>query len=116
MLARAVVEVLSGHRPAQQLRTFCRPDVLDEMRRNERIRTPTLPHVMSVRVCEPADGVAEATAVYRRGDRVRMVAFRIERQSAPGSAVVAATPHPPRPAERPVDSRPRWAITAIALG
>ena len=33
--------------------------------------------VRSVRVCEPADGVAEASAVVVDGGRVRAVAFRM---------------------------------------
>ena len=33
--------------------------------------------VLRVRVCEPADGVAEAAVVVRDGDRVRAVAIRL---------------------------------------
>lgn len=86
MLARALVEVLAGHRPAQQLRGFCTPAVFATLQRADRMRLPALPHVLSVRVCEPAAGVAEVAAVYRRGDRVRMVAFRMERptEALPG--------------------------------
>jgi hypothetical protein len=47
---------------------------------------------MNVRVCEPADGVAEVSAVFRRADRVRAIAFRIQG----------------------VDGR--WRITALQLG
>lgn len=99
MLARALVEVLAGHRPAQQLRGFCAPTVFAALQRGERRRTPALPHVLSVRVCEPAPDAAEVAAVYRRGDRVRMVAFRLERpvEDGPGGAA-------------------KWCITAMQTG
>ena len=51
-----------------------------------------LPHVLTVRVCEPADGVAEVSVAFRRAERVRALAFRMEG----------------------VDGR--WRITALQLG
>ncbi|TKV61508.1 hypothetical protein FDO65_08035 [Nakamurella flava] len=99
MLARALVEVLAGHRPAQQLRGFCAPAVFAELQRGERRRTPALPHVLSVRVCEPAPDAAEVATVYRRGDRVRMVAFRLERPAGDG-----------------VGGAAKWCITALQAG
>ena len=38
----------------------------------------SLPHLVSVRVCEPADGVAEVSVAFRRAERVRALAFRIQ--------------------------------------
>ena len=77
MLARALVEMLSGQRPVNQLRVHCAPEVFAGL-----LARPTAPgglsHLLNVRVCEPADGVAEVSAVFRRGQRVRAIAFRIQ--------------------------------------
>ena len=40
--------------------------------------SPALAHLLSVHVCEPADGVAEVSTVFRRGGRARAVAFRLQ--------------------------------------
>ncbi len=77
LLARALVEVLSGQRPLPQLRMHCAPEVFAGLQ-GRPISTGGLSHLLTVRVCEPADGVAEVSAVFRRGDRVRAVAFRIQ--------------------------------------
>lgn len=77
MLARALVEVLCGQRPVPQLRVHCAPEVFAGLQS----RPPAggaLGHLLTVRVSEPADGVAEVAAVYRRGERVRALAFRIQ--------------------------------------
>jgi hypothetical protein len=37
-----------------------------------------LPHLLTVQVCEPADGVVEVAAVFRRAGQVHAVAFRLE--------------------------------------
>ncbi|SDO27049.1 hypothetical protein SAMN04515671_0383 [Nakamurella panacisegetis] len=77
MLARALVEMLSGQRPVSQLRVHCSPEVFAGLQGR-----PTVPgalsHLLTVRVCEPADGVAEISAAFRRGQRVRAIAFRIQ--------------------------------------
>jgi len=45
-------------------------------------RAPTTPgapiQLISVRVCQPADGIAEVSATVRAGRRVRAIAFRVE--------------------------------------
>jgi hypothetical protein len=51
-----------------------------------------LPHLLTSRVFEPADGVAEASAVFRGGGNVRALAFRLEGLDG------------------------RWRITALELG
>ena len=79
VLARAVIEVLSGRRPLGQLRVHCAPDVYAGAGRIGRpFASAALPHLVSVRVCEPADGVAEVSVAYRRAERVRALAFRIQ--------------------------------------
>jgi len=77
VLARALVEVLSGQRSVAQLRVHCAPDVFAGLQ----CRTVVpggLSHLMTVRVCQPADGVAEVCAVVRRGERVSAIAFRVQ--------------------------------------
>jgi hypothetical protein len=77
MLARALVEVLCGQRPVPQLRVHCAPEVFAGLQ----VRSTTggaLGHLLTVRVSEPAEGVAEVAAVFRRGDRVRALAFRMQ--------------------------------------
>jgi hypothetical protein len=87
-LACAVVEVLAGERPATQLLRWTTDDVYDVVARRARRagREGKLtafgrpkPTVRSVRVCEPAEGVVEASAVVGRGDRFSAVALRLER-------------------------------------
>ena len=77
VFARALVEVLSGRRPAGQLRIHCSADIFEALCRRPPIPSVALPHLVSVRLCEPADGVAEVCAVFRRSDRVRAIAFRL---------------------------------------
>ena len=77
MLARALVEMLSGRRPVNQLRVHCAPEVFAGLQARP-VAPGALSHLLNVRVCEPADGVAEVSAVFRRGPRVRAIAFRIQ--------------------------------------
>jgi hypothetical protein len=89
-LGQAIVEVMAGHRPAVQLVRFTTPTVYaviaraatrSAQRRTSRsgsrsaARTRIL--VRRVVVCEPADGVAEASLVVADGTRVRAVAMRL---------------------------------------
>jgi hypothetical protein len=77
VLARALVEVMSGQRPLSQLRVHCAPDVFAGLQARPVLRG-ALGHLLNVRVCEPADGAAEISVVFRRGERVRALAFRIQ--------------------------------------
>ena len=92
VLARALVEILSGQRPVAQLRVHCAPEIYAGLLERPFTGQQALPHILTVRVCEPADGVAEVSAAFRRAERVRAVAFRIEG----------------------VDGR--WRITALQIG
>lgn len=78
VLARALVEILSGQRPVAQLRVHCAPEIYAGLLERPFTGQQALPHILTVRVCEPADGVAEVSAAFRRAERVRAVAFRIE--------------------------------------
>ncbi len=86
-LVQAVVEVLGGVRPASQLVRWLSLDVHVALARRaalaSRMRRGAAPSirqavVRGVRVCVPADGVAEASAVVVDADRVRAVALRLE--------------------------------------
>ena len=78
VLARALVEVLSGQRAVSQLRVHCSAEVYAGLQDRPVPSSPSLAHLVTVRVCEPADGVAEVSTVFRRGGRVRAVAFRLQ--------------------------------------
>lgn len=90
-LAGAVVEVLSGHRPVAQLVRWTTADVQQGLARRAALATRLRPAprrgparagrpavVRAVRVCRPAEGVVEASAVVVDGPRVRAVALRLE--------------------------------------
>lgn len=91
VLARAVIEALAGLRQVGQLSTHCSPEVFAGLRARVNAGGPP-PRLQSVRASEPADGIAEASAVFRRGDRAAAMAFRLQG----------------------VDGR--WRITALQIG
>lgn len=96
-LAQALVEVMSGTRPAPQVIRWTSPEVYSAVarrsamaaRRQAARRTgggssPGAPPpagrravVRRVRICEPADGVVEACAVVVDSGRVRALALRL---------------------------------------
>jgi hypothetical protein len=85
---QGLVEVLSGVRPLDQLRWWTTDEVYARIRRQRRPMRVGEPdrgrgrhagvRVRAVRVCRPADGVAEASAVVDDGRRARAVALRME--------------------------------------
>jgi len=77
-LARAVLESLSDCRPVEQLRVHCAADVFAGLQRADRLGTRGSTRLGTVRVCQPADGVAEVSAVFRCADRVRALAMRLQ--------------------------------------
>jgi hypothetical protein len=84
-LSQAVVEVLAGSRPADQLAQHTTLDVLEmlerwtgRLARQRDGRAAMRPVVASVHVSEPADAVAEACAVVDTGQRRRALALRLE--------------------------------------
>ena len=86
-LVQAVLEVLAHERPRQQLVRWLAPEVYADLGVHLAARpTPSGPRpggrarrtVSSIHVFEPADGVAEATAVVVGGRRARAVAVRLE--------------------------------------
>jgi hypothetical protein len=76
-LSRALIEVLTGARPVNQLRAHCAPPVFAGLLDRTPLSGAGMARLQSVHVCEPVDGVAEVSAVFRRGQRVRVIAFRL---------------------------------------
>lgn len=84
-LSQAIVEVISGQRPAPQLIRHTSPTIYSVLARQAlvagRRRTPGARRpavVRRIRLCEPADGVVEACAVVVSHGRVRALALRLE--------------------------------------
>ncbi|MBB3678688.1 Rv3235 family protein [Modestobacter versicolor] len=81
-LVTVTLEAFAGRRPVGQLQPLVSPALftaLSERRRPGWCTTGTAPLLISsVRVCEPVDGVAEVSAVARRGGRAHAVAARLE--------------------------------------
>jgi hypothetical protein len=81
--ARVALEVVTGLRPPGQLVRWTTPAVLAALTRRHALAQrgggrPPRSTVRSVRVCEPAGGVAEVAAVVADGHRVRALAVRME--------------------------------------
>lgn len=95
-LVQVLVEVMSGNRAATQLLRWTSPEVYERVRvltapapratATGQLRSTVTgagagrrrPVVRSVRVCEPADGVAEVSAVVLTGQRAQALAVRLE--------------------------------------
>lgn len=77
--ARAFAEVLAASRPARQLIRWASWPVYEELETVVgTLGGGARPVLVSVRVSEPADSVAEACAVVRIGGRCRALALRFE--------------------------------------
>jgi hypothetical protein len=85
-LVQVLLEVLAGERPASQVMRHVSLAVYADLVAAPprvavgRARPASAATVVSVRVMEPDDGVAEVTAVTRRGRRHRALALRLEGQ------------------------------------
>jgi len=82
LIAQALVEVMSGARPAPQVIRWTTPEVYSVIaRRNSvscrRVVVARRALVRRVMICEPADGVVEACAVVVDNGRVRALALRL---------------------------------------
>ncbi|MGL5856850.1 MAG: Rv3235 family protein [Angustibacter sp.] len=105
-LVQVIIEVMAGDRRASQLVRWTSPQVFDAIRSRTPPARPrrqpghgrgngrgdhsgrTPARVVSVRVCEPADGVAEVSAIVAGPHRARAIALRLE--GADGRWVVTA--------------------------
>jgi hypothetical protein len=84
IVARALLEVLSGWRPPSQLARWTSYALQQDLER----RVPRRPagnrlHLLRVRVSEPTEGVAEVCALAKdlTRRRVRVIALRMEQRS-----------------------------------
>ncbi|HEX3732816.1 MAG TPA: Rv3235 family protein [Mycobacteriales bacterium] len=88
-LVQGLMEMISGTRPLGQLVPWLHESLYFELAAQygargghtasgHRTGVAPQPRVVSVRVCEPADGVAEAGAVVRERNRYYAVALRLE--------------------------------------
>jgi hypothetical protein len=81
-LVTLTLEAFAGRRSVGQLQPLVTPPLfaaLSERRRPRWCTEGTAPLLISsIRVCEPVDGVAEISAVARRGGRAHAVAARLE--------------------------------------
>ena len=96
-----LLEVLSGHRPPQQLLRWSAADVYADVQRRAvlgarlrggRAAPGPRPHVLRVLPCALDAGTVEVGAVVRCGERVRALALRVERRHE------------------------RWRVTALEVG
>lgn len=82
-IAQALVEVMAGARPAPQVLRWTTPEVYAVVARRAAVSarrgagSARRTVVRGLRICEPADGVAEASAVVVDGGRVRALALRL---------------------------------------
>ncbi len=95
-MARGLIEVLQGLRPAKQLERWLTPMLYSHLVRLLPGIRPASPrtstcHVVSSRLCEVRSGVVEAAVLLRVAGRTHVVALRLE------------------------DSRGRWLTTALDI-
>jgi Family of unknown function (DUF6459) len=81
-MAQALVEVISGARPAPQVIRWTTPEVYSTVARrhaasSRRTVVARRAVVRGVRICEPVDGVVEACAVVVDNGRIRALAMRL---------------------------------------
>lgn len=91
---QAVIEVLCGRRPVQQLLRWTSLEVYEQLQRRARRpwQVTQVPSPRSVHWSEPRDGVAEVSCVVQVGVRHHAVALRLEEDGG------------------------RWRCTALELG
>lgn len=84
-MAQAIIEVVSGQRPATQLIRHTTPPTYEVLAHRALVASRRRPAagrraaiVRRVRLCEPVDGVVEACAVVVTHGRVRALALRAE--------------------------------------
>lgn len=78
MIARGVLEVLTGRRRYEQLEHHCAPEVLAGLRRSATPRDAPPARVLVTHICEPTVGAAEIAVVFRHRDRVRAMTLRLD--------------------------------------
>lgn len=95
-MLRAVVEILGGMRPARQLATVLRPDLLDYLVSLRAATGPLQPRVRKVFARHQGGGTLEAVVLVTLRTGVRALAARFEMQPGTGDGI-------------------RWRCTALQL-
>ncbi|HEU0086179.1 MAG TPA: Rv3235 family protein, partial [Pseudonocardiaceae bacterium] len=75
---RAAVEILGGQRPARQLATVLRPELLNYLRELQAVLTGLQPRVRKVLSQQQSAGVLEAVALVTLSTGIRALAARFE--------------------------------------
>lgn len=78
VLVGAIMEVLGGRRPLTQLVRWLTTEVFDELEVNVDSNSSWTSRLVRLIATEPADGVAEVTAIVQRGPRATAMALRLE--------------------------------------
>jgi hypothetical protein len=79
LIARLVLDVLAGVRPYHHLAGRATPPLFERLGSlSTHLSGRAAPRLGTVRVCEPAPGVAEVAAVALVGPRVQALALRLE--------------------------------------
>jgi hypothetical protein len=96
LIARLVLEVLSGVRPYHHLAGRTTPQVfelLDSMA--ARMPGRVTPRLSRIRICEPGPGVAEVAVTAAFGPRVQALALRLEHERGRWRCAAIETTVPP---------------------
>jgi hypothetical protein len=83
-VARFVLEVLDGHRPARQLHAVLDVQACSAVRvlLAGGLREPVIrPSIRTVRVCAPCEQSIESCVIFRCGHRYRALALRLEHRN-----------------------------------
>lgn len=81
LVARLVVEVLAGIRPYHHLAGRTTPELFEHLDPfAARLAGRATPRLGTVRICRPAPGVAEVTAIATFGPRAQALALRLEHE------------------------------------
>jgi hypothetical protein len=76
--AAALLDIMTGRRADRQLRPHCAPTVFGGLQTLTAAMPDEPGTVLRLHVSEPADGVAEVSASFRRDARVAALAFRLQ--------------------------------------
>lgn len=75
---RGIIESLAGRRSVDQLRKHCSPEIFAGLKERAPSRPTSPALLLTVAVCQPADGVAEVAAVFRTRGRAHAMALRLQ--------------------------------------
>jgi hypothetical protein len=76
--AAALLDIMTGRRADRQLRPHCAPTVFGGLQTLTAAMPDEPGTVLRLHITEPADGVAEVSASFRRDARVAALAFRLQ--------------------------------------